>query len=238
MQGHHLKYDDVENLVFFFPGYTNEIPLPNLKLSLYKSPSLTFTLVEEETCRSSISRRTIGSTAKDKADSSHEPPPTLTPLVPQAQHAEWFPAMQTPGFTLGYQPGQGNTPQPHEDGGSRWHKADDTAWAHHSFDSEGLPSPIHPRQFTSDHRELDDINTRLGGLKIRIGEIQNTLNTHVQDTRQWHLHQQQQFIDINALLRQQQEAQAAYWRSIGYNPEPQTQSQLGGGPPQRYPCIF
>ena len=67
---------------------------------------------------------------------------------------------------------------------------------------------------------LDDINTRLGGLEIRIGEIQNTLNTHVQDTRQWHLQQQQQFVDINALLRQQQEAQAAYWRSMGYNPGP------------------
>ena len=43
MQGHHLKYDDTGNLVFFFPGYTNEILLPNLELSLYKShhsPSL------------------------------------------------------------------------------------------------------------------------------------------------------------------------------------------------------
>jgi hypothetical protein len=29
MQGHHLKHDDAGNLVFFFPGYTNEIPLPN-----------------------------------------------------------------------------------------------------------------------------------------------------------------------------------------------------------------
>ena len=46
MQGHHLKYDDAGNLVFFFSGYTNEIPLPNLGFSLYKSPSLTFTLVE------------------------------------------------------------------------------------------------------------------------------------------------------------------------------------------------
>ena len=36
MQGHHLKYDDVGNLVFFFLGYTNEIPLPNLGFSLYK----------------------------------------------------------------------------------------------------------------------------------------------------------------------------------------------------------
>ena len=47
MQGHHLKYDDVGNLVFFFLGYTNEIPLPNPGFSLYKSPSLAFTLVEK-----------------------------------------------------------------------------------------------------------------------------------------------------------------------------------------------
>jgi hypothetical protein len=57
---------------------------------------------------------------------------------------------------------------------------------------------------------LDGINTRLGGLELRTGEIQNTLNTHVQSTTQWHQQQQQQFTDINALLRQQQEAQAAY----------------------------
>ena len=67
---------------------------------------------------------------------------------------------------------------------------------------------------------LDGINTRLGGLEIRTGEIQNTLNTLVQDMRQWHLQQQQQFADINALLRQQQETQMAYWRSMGYNPGP------------------
>ena len=67
---------------------------------------------------------------------------------------------------------------------------------------------------------MDSINTHLEGLEIRTGEIQNTLNTHVQDMRQWHVQQQQQFADINALLRQQQEAQAAYWQSMGYNPGP------------------
>ena len=92
--------------------------------------------------------------------------------------------MQTPGFTPGYQPGWGHTPQPHDAGGSGWHKADDAAWAHHSSDSEGLPPPVHAQQSTSDHQELDGINTRLGGLEIRIGEIQNTINNHVQDTRQ------------------------------------------------------
>ena len=74
MQGHHLKYDDVGNPVFFFLGYTNEISLPNLGLSLYKSPSLTFTLVEQkEARRSSISHRATRSRARDEAGSSQQP---------------------------------------------------------------------------------------------------------------------------------------------------------------------
>ena len=71
MQEHHLKYDDAGNLVFFFPGYTDEILLHNPELSLYKSPSLTFTLVEQEKARrSSISRRATRSRARDEAGSS------------------------------------------------------------------------------------------------------------------------------------------------------------------------
>jgi len=71
MQGHPLKYDVAGNLVFFFLGYTNEIPLPNPGFSLYKSPSLTFTLVEqEEALRSFVSRRGTRSRARDKAGSS------------------------------------------------------------------------------------------------------------------------------------------------------------------------
>jgi len=106
MQGHHLKYHDVGNLAFFFPGYTNEIPLPNPGFSLYKSPSLTFSLVEqEEARRSSVSRRSTRSRARDEAGSSQQPPPTPTPPVPQTHHAGWFLAMQTPGFMPGFQPG-------------------------------------------------------------------------------------------------------------------------------------
>jgi hypothetical protein len=196
MQGHLLKYD--------------EIPLPNMGFSLYKFPSLTFTLVEqEEACRSSVSRRGTRSKSRDEAGSSQQSP-TPTPLVPQAFHMEWFPAMKMLGFTPRYLPGSGQTLPPHKADGSGWHEADDAAWAHHSSDSEGLPPLVHPRQSTLDRREVDGINTRLEGLEIHTGEIQNTLNTHVQDTRQWHQQQQQQFADINALLRQQHEAQGAY----------------------------
>ena len=94
MQGLHLKYDDTVNLVFFFPGYTNEIMLPNPELSLYKSSELTFTLVEqEEAHKSSISHRSTRSRTRNEACSSQQAPPTPTPLVPQVYHAEWFLSM-------------------------------------------------------------------------------------------------------------------------------------------------
>ena len=54
IQAHNLKHGNIRNeLVYFFPGYTNEIPLPNQDLRLYMSQSLTFTLVEKEEARRS-----------------------------------------------------------------------------------------------------------------------------------------------------------------------------------------
>jgi hypothetical protein len=68
MQGHHLKYNDTGDLVFYFLGYTNEIQLPNLDLHLYKSSELTFTLVEQEEAHtSSVSRRSTRSKTRNKS---------------------------------------------------------------------------------------------------------------------------------------------------------------------------
>jgi len=44
VQGHILKHSPDGSILFFFPGYVNEIPLPNPGLHLYKSRSLTFEL--------------------------------------------------------------------------------------------------------------------------------------------------------------------------------------------------
>jgi hypothetical protein len=106
IQGHHLKYDDAGNLVFYFLGYTNEIQLPNPDLCLYKSPVLTFTLVEQEEARRSlVSRRSTRSRTRNEAGSSQQSPPTPTLPVPQTHMSGWLIAMPTPGFTLRYQPG-------------------------------------------------------------------------------------------------------------------------------------
>jgi hypothetical protein len=108
MQGHHLKYDNVGNLMFYFSGYTNEIQLPNPDLRLYKSPALTFTLVEQEEARRSLAcRKSTWSRKRNEAGSSQQPPPTPTPPVPQMHMLGWLPVMYTLGFSLGYQPGWG-----------------------------------------------------------------------------------------------------------------------------------
>ena len=75
-----------------------------------------------------------------------------------------------------YHSGWEHTPQAHEAGGSGWAEADAVAWAMHSSDSEGLPPLVQPRQSVLG---WEGVNTRLGRLEIRTGEIQNTLHAHV-----------------------------------------------------------
>ena len=71
LQGHHLKHNEARKLVFFFPMYTNEIPLPNPNRHLYKSKELTFALESrEEASRSSVSGRVTGSRASNEIGSS------------------------------------------------------------------------------------------------------------------------------------------------------------------------
>ena len=48
IQGHTLKRGSDDSLIFFFMGYTNEIPLPNAEFHLYNCRSLTIPLVPRE----------------------------------------------------------------------------------------------------------------------------------------------------------------------------------------------
>jgi hypothetical protein len=235
MQGHHLKYNAAGDLVFYVPRYTNEIRLPNPQLHLYKSYELTFDLKTQGARRSSVSGRMTQSRARNEAASSSQQQPPHSPVVKHPMyHAGWAPAGYVPGFIPGYncwdQPSQ-----QHEAGGSGWQSMDSTEWElgrqwqpDHSSDSEGLPPPVMPRQSVSDSRELDTINTRIRGLEIRTGEIQNMLNTHLPDTTQWHQQQQQQWqqqhhqqmMQLNALLKQQHDQMMGYWQHLGHNSGP------------------
>ena len=48
IQAHTLKKGPNDSLIFFYLGYTNEIPLPNAEFHLYNCHSLTNTLVPRE----------------------------------------------------------------------------------------------------------------------------------------------------------------------------------------------
>ena len=80
VQGHTLKSASDGSIIFFFPGYVNEIPLPNPGLRLYKSRGYTFELQPiEAPRRSSVSGRMTRSRSRN--DAMDMPPPQ-----PQAFH--------------------------------------------------------------------------------------------------------------------------------------------------------
>lgn len=77
VQGHTLKNGSDGSLVFLFPGYTNEIPLPNPGFHLYNCQSLTIPLTtQEEARRSSVSGLPSRITRhRTKRAAAQEPPP-------------------------------------------------------------------------------------------------------------------------------------------------------------------
>jgi hypothetical protein len=130
VQGHTFKHDAFGNIVFFFPGYTNEFSLPNPELHLYNCRELTFTLVsQEEAHGSNVSGRMTRSRTRNEASSSQHQPPHSPVVMQQTYHAGWIPTRQALGYTPRFQPGWDQPPQPHEAGGSGWQSVDSTEWA-------------------------------------------------------------------------------------------------------------
>ena len=76
VQGHTLKSAPDGSIIFFFPGYVNEIPLPNPGLHLYKSRGCTFELQPiEAPRRSSVSGRMTRSRSRIAAMDMPSSPP-------------------------------------------------------------------------------------------------------------------------------------------------------------------
>ena len=124
VQGHTLKSASDGSIIFFFPGYVNEIPLPNPGLSLYKSRGYTFELqLIEAPRRSSVSGRMTRSRSRNAA--MDMPPPQ-----PQAFHG--YVGYAPTGGATGPSSGQQFSwdryiPQP-EAGGSSWQSAGSSEW--------------------------------------------------------------------------------------------------------------
>ena len=99
--GHTLKHTRDGSLIFFYPGYTNEIRLPNPDYHLYNCRSLTFELRPAEAARrSSVSGRMTQSMSRNAAMNMPPPPPhTFHGYVDT-----WAQIVDVAGSTSRYQP--------------------------------------------------------------------------------------------------------------------------------------
>ena len=99
--GHTLKHAKDGSLIFFFPGYVNEIRLPNPDFHSYNCRSLTFELWPMETPRrSSVTGRMTRSMSRNAAMNMPLPPP-------HAFHGYtgiWAQTADVAGSSSGYQP--------------------------------------------------------------------------------------------------------------------------------------
>ena len=175
VQGHTLKSSPDGSIIFFFPSYVNEIPLPNPGLRLYKSRGYTFELqTAEAPRRSSVSGRMTRSWSRNAAMD-------MPPLQPQAFHgyASCAPAAGTVGPSAGQQSSWDRyIPQP-EAGGSSWQSGGSsewdqptrTNWAYASGSSSGGAPPLFAAQRSFSARGYRDHSQGMNDLIIRVGDI-------------------------------------------------------------------
>ncbi len=113
VQGHILKHGADGSLIYFFPGCTNEIPLPNAGYHLYNCQELTIPLQTiEESCAGTSYRKT-----RNRPRQEHEESSSSIPV--QMYEADWEPTGDAPGWT--------QAPR-HSTGGSSWHSANENRW--------------------------------------------------------------------------------------------------------------
>ena len=130
-----------------------------------------------------------------------------------------------PAYSPRYQPGWDQPPQPHEAGGSGWQSASSVEWEqgwqfHHTSSSSSGPLILGARRSLSARRRNDiaDLTSRVNDLDVRTGDIQNVLNTHVQNFASF---EQRVDTQYNALLQSTNADLQAYFRSQGFNPRHQ-----------------
>jgi len=196
IQGHTLKKGPNDSLIFFYLGYTNEIPLPNAEFHLYNCHSLTIPLVPREGGRRHRSSGLPGRMTRSRTRREAEP----TPPPQQPHHS--------------YQ---------HEAGGSSWHSASTEEWTRQapgrrstSSSSGGAPNLI---RRTSSSRGFGAITQQLGELRVQGDNIQETLNQHIDNTQAWQRHTGERIHDMEQLQLQRQEEWRAYCRWTGFNPD-------------------
>ena len=163
------------SIIFFFPGYVNEITLLNPGLRLYKSHGYTFELQPiEAPRRSSVSGRMTRSMSRNAAMD-------ITPPPPHAFHG--YAGYALAGGMAGSSSGQRANwdqyiPQP-EVGGSSWQSAgsiewDQAAranWTYGSSSSSGGAPPFFAARRTFSARGYRDLTQGFLDLNLRVGNM-------------------------------------------------------------------
>ena len=85
IQGHTLEKGPNDSLIFFYLGYTNEMPLPNAEFHLYNCHSLTIPLVPREGDRRHRSSGLPGRMTRSRTRREAEPTPP-----PQQPHHSYL----------------------------------------------------------------------------------------------------------------------------------------------------
>jgi len=170
IQGHTLKKGPNDSLIFFYMGYTNEIPLPNAEFHLYNCHSLTIPLVPREGGRRHRSSGLPGRMTRSRTRREAEPTPP-----PQQPHQ-------------------------HEARGSSWHSASTEEWTRQapgcrstSSSSGGAPNLI---RRTSSSRGFGAITQQLGELRVQNDKIQEMLHQHIDTSQAWQHHTGERLHDM------------------------------------------
>ena len=173
IQRHTLKKGPNDSLIFFYLGFTNEIPLPNAEFHLYNCHSLTIPLVPREGGRMHNTSGLPGRRTRSRTRREAEP----TPPPQQPHHS--------------YQ---------REASGSSWHNASTEEWTWQapgyrstSSSSSGVSNLI---RWTSSSRSFCAITQKLGELRMQGDNIQETLNQHIDSTRAWQRHTGERLHDM------------------------------------------
>nr|CAD39715.1 OSJNBa0052P16.16 [Oryza sativa Japonica Group] len=212
VQGHILKHGVDGSLVYFFPGCTNEIPLPNAGYHLYNCLELTIPLQTIEESRA-------GGTYRDTRNMTRNEQGSLSSSTPvQMYEAGWAPTGDAPGWTQAprHSIGVSTWLSASED---RWHVPHDIHWGDNQPSrSSGVPPSPSEWRSSSSRWDLGEITRRMDTLDVQAGEIQYNLKEHIAQTQEWQRSADAQFTNINNMMQQQHDDLQAYFCFQGYNP--------------------
>nr|AAX95393.1 hypothetical protein [Oryza sativa Japonica Group]ABA93169.1 hypothetical protein LOC_Os11g22500 [Oryza sativa Japonica Group] len=196
VQGHILKHGVDRSLIYFFPGCTNEILLPNAGYHLYNCRELTIPLQTIEESRTGGAYRETRNMTRNERESSS----SSTPV--QLYEAGWEPTGDAPGWTQA----------PHHNivvstrasaSEDRWRAPHDIQWGDNQPSrSSGVPPSPSEWRSSSSHWDLGEITRRMDTPDIQTGEIQYNLTEHISQTQEWQQSADAQFTNLNNMMQQ------------------------------------